>query len=129
MLQESIDFFSEEILLGVGTLLPRDPGTALNHLHQTLSHNKCTIQREVAEGVRSIIGTSKTTITTVRANNNRGNPKTTKVTIKVTPFPRGKGIQTNDYHSIPVGGRLVRFRKSWVKSYHYKLVAQGLRWK
>ena len=30
---------------------------------------------------------------------------------------------------LPVGGgRLVRFRKSWVSSFHYRIVAQGLKW-
>ena len=109
--------------------LPRDPGIAPNHPPRALRPNRCTIQREVVGGAKSIIRTNKTIIRTVRENKIKGNPTTTKVTIKVNRFPRRKESQTNDYSTVPVGGRLVRFRKSWVKSYHYKLVAQGLSWK
>ena len=95
-----------------------------NSSHLGLNLNR-KLTKEGAEVGRSTTVLTKAISKTIRATKVRTNQ--TK-TIKGSPFKKAKRRQTNDYHRLPVGGRLVRFQKSWVKSFHFLLVAKGLRW-
>ena len=70
----------------------------------------------VAE-VAEVAKTTAITETRVTKTNNR------------TLLPNRIVTQTNDYQRLPVGGRLVRFKQEWQKSYFRRIVSKGLTWK
>ena len=82
---------------------------------------------EVAEVARKIKGVTKIRTLVMPSQTQLAIHKT-RVTIKAKRFKGERKTQINDYNRLPVGGRLVRFRKSWTRSFHYRIVAQGLKW-
>ena len=83
------------------------PSKSPKHLHPRINRDGIG---EEAEVVRKIRGATRTR-TVVMADKTKLAITKSEISTKANPFKRVKKSQINDYKRLPVGGRLVCFRK------------------